>query len=295
MWYKGNLHSHSTESDGDESPEKVAEWFRDHGYDWLCLSDHNVLTTITPQSGKPLMIRGEELTVRLKGQEKPVYVTTVGISTAVEPIDAGETLSTIQANVDVALDAGGIAILSAPYYRSGFDPLTLREIESARLMDVFNAHPAISEGDPRKSNFEEIWDEILSSGKTVFGTATDDCHNYREFGADKANPGGAWVVVRAPNLSEEAVIQSLTSGDFYASTGVILNDLEKSEQSVSLQIEQNTIQSYKTTFIGREGAILAEESGLEVSYRIRGDEGYVRATVTSSWGAKAWVQPVFTT
>ena len=299
MWYKGNLHSHTTESDGDESPEKVVEWFADHGYDWLVLSDHNLLTTLpedvgAPQSDKPLMISGEELTVRLEGQEKALYVNSAGISRAVEPINAVEVLPTIQANVDAILDAGGIAILSAPYYRPGFDPRTLKEVEGARLMDIFNAHPAIGEGDPGKSNFEDLWDEILSSGKTVFGTATDDCHNYREFGADKSNPGRAWVVVRAPELSEDAIMESLASGDFYASTGVILNDLKTSEESVSLQIEQNTIQSYKTTFTGRDGAVLAEEPGLEVSYRLRGDEGYVRATVASSWGAKAWTQPIFT-
>ena len=78
-WYKGSLHAHSTESDGDESPENVAQWFRDHGYDWLVLSDHNRLTILpedvdTPQSGKPLMIPGEELTVQLEDQDKAVYV-----------------------------------------------------------------------------------------------------------------------------------------------------------------------------------------------------------------------------
>ena len=45
-WLKGNLHTHTTNSDGDESPEHVAEWYHEHGYDWLCLSDHNHLTIL---------------------------------------------------------------------------------------------------------------------------------------------------------------------------------------------------------------------------------------------------------
>ena len=43
-WYKGNTHTHTTESDGDSPPEYVARWYRDHGYDFLVLSDHNVFT-----------------------------------------------------------------------------------------------------------------------------------------------------------------------------------------------------------------------------------------------------------
>ena len=34
-WFKGNIHTHTTESDGDETPQKVVRWFRRHGYDFL--------------------------------------------------------------------------------------------------------------------------------------------------------------------------------------------------------------------------------------------------------------------
>ncbi|HVX09931.1 MAG TPA: hypothetical protein VHC22_01900 [Pirellulales bacterium] len=42
-WWKGNLHTHTLWSDGDDLPEMVAEWYRTHGYHFLALSDHNVL------------------------------------------------------------------------------------------------------------------------------------------------------------------------------------------------------------------------------------------------------------
>ena len=47
-WYKGNIHTHTTESDGDADPEKVVGWYRRHGYDFLVLSDHNHLTIWRP-------------------------------------------------------------------------------------------------------------------------------------------------------------------------------------------------------------------------------------------------------
>src|SRR5580765_1525162 len=42
-WYKGNLHTHSLWSYGNDFPELICEWYRDHDYDFLAISDHNIL------------------------------------------------------------------------------------------------------------------------------------------------------------------------------------------------------------------------------------------------------------
>ncbi|MBS0266423.1 MAG: PHP domain-containing protein, partial [Planctomycetes bacterium] len=42
-WYKGNLHTHTLWSDGDDYPEMVALWYKDNGYDFLAFTDHNTL------------------------------------------------------------------------------------------------------------------------------------------------------------------------------------------------------------------------------------------------------------
>src|SRR5690606_12207599 len=43
-WWKGNLHTHTFWSDGNDFPEMTAEWYRRRGYNFLALSDHNVLS-----------------------------------------------------------------------------------------------------------------------------------------------------------------------------------------------------------------------------------------------------------
>ncbi|MEZ6118856.1 MAG: hypothetical protein R3C28_20125 [Pirellulaceae bacterium] len=43
-WWKGNIHTHSLWSDGNDFPEMIAEWYRTHDYNFLALSDHNVLS-----------------------------------------------------------------------------------------------------------------------------------------------------------------------------------------------------------------------------------------------------------
>src|SRR5262245_24377029 len=42
-WYRGNLHTHSHWSDGDDYLEMIALWYRDHDYDFLAFTDHNTL------------------------------------------------------------------------------------------------------------------------------------------------------------------------------------------------------------------------------------------------------------
>ncbi|MEB2780139.1 histidinol-phosphatase [Algoriphagus sp. C2-6-M1] len=43
QWYKGNLHTHSYWSDGDDYPEMIMDWYKSHEYDFVVLSDHNIL------------------------------------------------------------------------------------------------------------------------------------------------------------------------------------------------------------------------------------------------------------
>jgi len=293
-WYKGNLHAHTTESDGDAPPEQVAAWYAGHGYDFLAISDHNTLTLLPEDATgpRPLMVPGEELTVQLEGQERAVYVNCVGNLKTIEPVNAGSVLSTIQANVDAVVAAGALAIAAAPFDRPGFDSSSMREIHGVGLMDVYNAHPMIVEGDPDEFSFEDLWDGLLTAGMTVFATATDDAHNFLEFGPDKANPGGAWIYLRADDLSVASVLSALTDGEFYSTTGLTLADVRRMPTSLEVSVEPSPAVSFTTKFIGPGGKVLDEQTGPQTSYRLSGDESYVRARVTSSDGSRAWTQPV---
>ncbi len=44
-WYRGNIHTHSLWSDGDDYPEMIAAWYKEHGYQFLAFTDHNILHT----------------------------------------------------------------------------------------------------------------------------------------------------------------------------------------------------------------------------------------------------------
>ena len=298
-WYKGNIHTHTTKSDGDESPEKVVGWYRRHGYDFLVLSDHNHLTLLEYGAGKrkfkrPIMIPGEEVSINIKQGTVPVHINGIGIKRIVEPVDAGEVVPTLQANINLILEAGGIASINHPNFKWAFDHEAIQQVSGASLLEVFNGHPGVNVyGGPDRPDYEEIWDRVLSSGKVIFGVATDDSHNYKDFVPDNSNPGRGWLMVRSSEASSPAIVDALGRGDFYASTGVEFEELEISGDAISLRVKQWREMEYATRFIGKDGTVHSEVVGTEASYRIRGDEGHVRATVRSSSGPKAWVQPVF--
>lgn len=301
-WYKGNIHTHSTESDGDEEPAKIVSWYRRHGYDFLVLSDHNHLTLLEYSEGqrrfkKPLMIPGEELSAvgQNRGRSVPIHINGIGISRVIEPIETGHVVSTIQANVNAILDAGGIASINHPNFHWAFDHHEICQVNGASLIEVFNGHPWVNNGGgPGKFSTEQIWDGILSSGKLIFAAATDDAHHYHDFHPSMSNPGRGWIAVRTSEFSIEAIVDAISEGSFYASTGVVLEEVCTSPEMVSFQIKQEQDFTYQTTFIGCNGSELTTTDSLEPRYKPRGDESYVRAVIRcSARGEMAWVQPVF--
>ena len=300
-WYRGNIHTHTTESDGDAEPEKVAAWYREHGYDFLVLSDHNHLTLLDYGNGRdgslgPLMIPGEEVTLPLDDDGVPVHLGAVGIDRLVEPIDTGDVAATLQANIDAIQDAGGISCINHPSWKWAFDHEAIIKTRGASLMEVFNAATQCNNYPIPVPGFlspSEIWDNVLSAGVPIFGVASDDSHHYHDFSPDLDNPGRGWVMVESDELESEAIVEAMASGHFYFSTGVFLGELKASPDQISLKIRREADSIFLTRFIGRDGTVYGEQVGKEVSYHPNGDEGYIRAHVTSSNGLQAWTQPVF--
>tara|TARA_B100000686_G_scaffold253089_1_gene263972 strand:- start:2822 stop:3721 length:900 start_codon:yes stop_codon:yes gene_type:complete len=294
MWYKGNVHTHTTKSDGDADPEVVVEWYKNHDYDFLVLSDHNHRTIIDGYSDALILIPGEEVSARILGGDIPIHLNGIGISRVVEPIDAGGVVETLQANVDLITEAGGIASLNHPNASWAYDHKDIVQIEGATLLEVYNGWPGSnSEGAPGKYSGEEIWDNVLSTGKIIYGIAVDDAHHYSDFTHTMANPGRGWIVVNAEQLTNESIIDSLIAGKFYFSTGIDIEDISMLDEGIELVISQHRDYIYNTKFIGKDGEVLKEVTGLQPKYEFSGDEEYVRASIKSSIGTRAWTQPTF--
>ena len=89
------------------------------------------------------------------------------------------------------------------------------------------------------------------------------------------------------------ILEALERGDFYASTGVELNDYTVTDKAITIAIRQQISSKYRIQFIGAHGKVLSESTESPATYAFAGDERYVRAKIFESNGRLAWTQPVF--
>jgi hypothetical protein len=87
-------------------------------------------------------------------------------------------------------------------------------------------------------------------------------------------------------------MSALERGDFYASTGVVLDEVNATAKSLAIKVRPEGVSKYRIQFIGRGGRVLSEVGEASASYTYVGDESYVRAKIIESNGRMAWVQPV---
>ena len=160
-WYRGNIHTHTTNSDGDSPPEVVVAWYRDAGYDFLALTDHDVLTDpegLRDTAGSMLLIRGEEVS------SGDLHVNGLGIRERVAATFAPDVRATIQGNVDSIRAVGGVPSVNHPNFRWLVRPEDLAALRDVRLFEIHNAGPEVSNLGGRDGfpSVESTWDTLLT-------------------------------------------------------------------------------------------------------------------------------------
>ena len=298
-WYKGNIHTHTNLSDGDEMPRRVVRWYQDNGYNFLVLSDHNKLTETKyldadKSADDFILIPGEEVTGN--HEKKPVHLNAINIKKVVPVFKGSSVAEMIQKNVDAILEAGGIAMVNHPRWRKGITAEDMLNMKNCDLLEVYNYTAGSNNfAAGGEESTESIWDKLLSKGMRIWATATDDTHNYiGEFSFNRANPGRGWVVVKSKELSNDAITTAMKNGDFYASVGVELKDIIVTDKEYKIEIiNKDPYVNYTTFFIGKDGKVLKEDYSLTPSYQFKGDELYVRARVFCASGNFAITQPKF--
>jgi predicted metal-dependent phosphoesterase TrpH len=300
-WYKGNTHTHTINSDGDSTPDEVVRWYRERGYNFLVLSDHNYLTEVDGlnavfgAANKFIVIKGEEISDKF--QEKPIHINGLNIKETVQPQGGDSVASTIQNNVNAIRKVEGVPHVNHPNFHWAVGAKDLKAIKNLRLFEIYNGHPQVNNlGGGGMPGLEAMWDDILSAGVTLYGIAVDDAHHFKTpWDKTKSTPGHGWVMVRAANLTADEILRALEQGDFYASTGVTLRDYSANDKGVKIDIAEDARSQSKYTvqFIGRWGKVLKEVTTNPAVYTFNGDEFYVRAKIIESNGKAAWTQPVF--
>ena len=278
--YKGNLHTHTTVSDGALSPSDALRWYRDHGYDFVALTDHWRVAEPVSDAGV-LVVEG----VEFDGEDPELgQYHLVGLDLR-ESSPKG-TFPTLASSAEFILERGSLAVLCHPYW-CGMSSWAVERSNGVFAVEVFNSTCEIHIA---KGLSSVHWDDALARGRRFWGLAVDDTHWHRP------DAGGGWVMVQAESLSAQAIMKALEAGRFYSSSGPYIEDFVVTNKK-----------AYARTSPARRIAFVCDnhhghccygsdcESGslVEGDYALPDTVTYVRLEVDDKDGKRAWSNPIY--
>jgi Carbohydrate family 9 binding domain-like len=269
LWLRGNLHTHTTRSDGALSPQETIQAYSELGHDFLGLSDHN-----TPPDLEGLDPCGLLLIPANEISGNRGHLLALGF----EPSTAGETHQ--QTLINTVTKAGGMAVLCHPSWGPAFnhyDYQTLEELSAYEGLEIYNGS---IEEDPGSPYALDKWDRLLASGRRIWGLANDDAHR-------SSGQGRGTCVVRAAGRTPQAVLDALKNGSFYASTGAEIETIEVQGNRLSLHAPG----AEAILVIGEAGRRLAVVAGDTLDFDATALTGSLfRVEVIGHGGQRAWTQ-----
>ncbi len=284
-WYKGNLHTHTTNSDGAWPPDKVVDEYKANGYDFLFITDHGKVTDVSGLSRDRLLV--------LSGSELDIGKSELGYSYHFVALNLKETISvstitSAQELIDLIREKGAEVIVAHPYW-SGLTVNDIINLEGHIGVEIFNSTCFFSIA---KGYSVAHWDEMLIRGKRLWGFAVDDTHQHftDHRPIDVCN---AWIMAKLPQLTEQEVMSAIKLGHFYSSTGPSIHDISIKDGKVFASTSEVKIINFiADAHNGESFTAVGTGSLTSAEYRLRGSERYIRVECFDEGGRTAWSNPV---
>ncbi|HWV23358.1 MAG TPA: CehA/McbA family metallohydrolase [Thermomicrobiales bacterium] len=294
-FFRGNLHTHSTCSDGDRTVEQVVGDYRDRGYDFVCISDH-----FLPKNGNPATVTDARACdtddfVTIPGAEihgpgmengEWWHIVANGLPLDFAPPAKGES------GLDIArraVGAGAFVSLAHPFWNSVTDTDAVAAAGIVHSVEIYNhnCEAEVARGDGLHQ--AEI---LLGKGHRLTLNAADDAHFHHPSGTF-ADAFGGWVMVRASELTASAIVAALKEGAFYASQGPEIHDIEITDGEI--RVSCSPVDHILFTGKGSTGRFFHEPSMIGASAPLPDParSPYIRVTVTDSAGRSAWSNPIW--
>ncbi|NQU41469.1 MAG: PHP domain-containing protein [Lentisphaerae bacterium] len=273
-WRRGNLHAHSTQSDGEREPQAVIDDYAARGYGYLMLSDHDTFTDqsfLAACDAKGLiLLPGNEITAR------GPHMLQIGGDALVEPT-TDRQVAIDQAN---AMDA--MIVVNHPNWFARFNHCSQERMAAWQGyvgLEIYNG--VIGRLDGSQYALDH-WDMLLQKGRCVWGFANDDSHK----------PGGdmelGWNTTWVHGDSPEAVMTALREGRFYPSTGVVISSIEVEGNRISVQTEN----AERIVALRDSGRRLAVVDDSRIEFELTDEDAtYIRFECWGKGESFAWTQP----
>jgi hypothetical protein len=284
---RGNIHTHSSRSDGRLPPEEVCRRYRAAGYDFLCLSDHflsqygfPVVDTRSFRTNTFTTILGAEVHAPANSLGEVWHILAAGLPADFAPTGEGESGVALAAR---ARATGAFVGIAHPQW-SG---LTLDDgkamAANVDAVEIYNHGCAL---ESTRGDGTYLLDQLLTDGHRLTGYAADDAHFRFDDGF------GGWMMVKAEENQPEALVAAMKAGHSYSTRGPLIREfsVEGGEARVQCSPAANI------ALVGR-GSRVAHVIGVDLTSaalrmeKFAGD--WLRLVVTDAAGRSAWSNPVW--
>lgn len=294
-FWRGNLHTHSTRSDGVLEPEDVCARYRAEGYDFLALTDHFIgrydypITDSLPYRDKNFTtILGAEIHSGAMENGELWHILAVGLphdfkppnAPSFHPVLGQETGPELAAR---AREAGAFVAIAHPQW-SGMTLSDARSIKAAHAVETYNHGCEV--GCDRADGFHTL-DLLLSEGSRLNLCATDDAH------FSEPDHFGGWVMVKATENQPDLLLQALKDGHYYSSQGPEFENITFDRDGAHLEttpVSTVIIQGHGSAAVSKHGHNIRAIS-FDLNRFIASP--WLRITIVDENGKKAWSNPVF--
>lgn len=270
-WLRGNLHTHTTASDGNLSPQDTIKAYASLGYDFLQLTDHDMITDISALDACGMtLVPGCEVTAG------GPHILHMNATARVKPAADRQKV------IDEITAAGGLAVMNHPNWEPHFNHCpqsVLQSLKGYAGIEIYNGVTRRVEGNPEAT---DRWDMLLSNDKIVWGYAGDDNHQ-------DVDRGVAWVMVQGSDRSAGAIVDALRRGSFYASTGVVIESIRLEGRHVLVEAPNAELFHVCSNY----GRVVARVPGPSLDFVPPSffPATYFRVEAFGHGDAKAWTQP----
>jgi len=292
---RGNLHTHSKQSDGALEPEEVCRRYQAEGYDFIALTDHFVgqfnypITDTSAFRDKNFTtILGAEMHTGTMENGNLWHIVAVGLpldftpphAPYLKPAKGSESAAVLAQR---ARDAGAFVIVVHPHW-SGMSEADARTVTAAHAIETYT-HGCIIDND-RGESFLTL-EHLLNDGRRLNLVAADDAH------FNTPDYFGGWVMVKTLENTPEALLTALKAGEYYSSTGPEIHDIRITERTV--EVDCSSVGTIIVLGHGSKTVTLHGEemtSGRLSLHRLV-NSPWVRVSIIDQAGKRAWSNPIW--